>query len=82
MKDNINPDHYKQGDIECIDAIKSAVVGKDGFSGYCTGNVIKYLWRFENKNGSEDIRKGIWYMNALLKHTEQNEQNIRESKKN
>jgi hypothetical protein len=29
-----NPPHYNQGNIECIDAIKSACVGLDGYEGY------------------------------------------------
>jgi hypothetical protein len=26
------------------------------------GNVIKYLWRFEHKNGIEDLKKAEWYL--------------------
>lgn len=65
MKDAINPDHYKQGDIECIDAIVSAVVNKKGIEAYCVGNIFKYLWRYESKNGIEDINKAVWYLNKL-----------------
>lgn len=64
-KDNINPEHYKQGGIECIDAIESALVGKTGIEAFCTGNVIKYLWRYEAKNGKEDVEKAQWYLNKL-----------------
>ena len=43
MADKVNhPDHYTAGDIECIDAIKSAL-GKELFCGYLWGNAIKYL---------------------------------------
>lgn len=47
MTDNINPSNYRQGGIECIEAIKSATVGKTGIEAVCTANVIKYVWRYE-----------------------------------
>ena len=52
--DKINPKHYKDGSIECIDAIQSAMSEK-AFSGYLKGNVLKYMWRYEKKNGKEDL---------------------------
>ena len=64
--DKVNPLHYKKGDIECIDAIRAATVGKSGFEGYLVGNVIKYLWRFEDKGGVEDLKKASWYLNKLI----------------
>ena len=70
MKDNINPNHYKQGDIECIDAIESAVVGKSGPEAVQVGNILKYLWRYEEKNGIEDIKKCRWYLERLIKIVE------------
>jgi len=65
-KDVVNPQHYKNGEVECIEAIKSAVVGKDGFSGYLVGNVIKYLWRYESKGKVTDLEKSNWYLNKLI----------------
>ena len=68
LKDNVNhPSHYTQGDIECIDAIKAATVGKTGIEAACVANVIKYLWRYEAKNGVEDVRKARWYIDRLIK---------------
>lgn len=69
-KDNINPDHYKQGKVECIDALESATVNKTGIEAVCTANVIKYLWRYESKNGIEDVSKALWYLNYLKKYLE------------
>ena len=46
-----HPAHYTQGGIECIDCIKSAIVGKVGIEAFCVGNAIKYLFRYEEKNG-------------------------------
>ncbi|UNY50488.1 hypothetical protein [Salmonella phage PhiSTP1] len=70
-KDNVNhPDHYKQGCVECIDAIAAATVNKTGIEAVCVANVIKYLWRYELKNGEEDVKKAQWYLNRLVAELE------------
>jgi hypothetical protein len=69
-KDNINPSHYRNGRVECIDALESATVNKTGIEAVCTANVIKYLWRYEDKNGLEDVKKAQWYLEKLIKHLE------------
>lgn len=61
------PAHYNQSGIECIDAIAAAVKGKSGIEASLVGNVIKYLWRYELKNGVEDVRKAQWYLDRLVK---------------
>ena len=63
--DATNPKHYRKGDVECIDALKAATVGKTGIEAVCVANVIKYLWRYEEKNGVEDVEKALWYLNRL-----------------
>ena len=63
--DAINPSHYKDGDIECIDAIKSSL-GDVQFKGYLKATIIKYLWRYEKKNGVEDLRKAEWFLTKLI----------------
>lgn len=59
MTDNINhPTHYTGRNIgyECIDIAQ--------YQPFCTGNVIKYLWRYNNKGTPlEDLRKARWYAN-------------------
>ena len=50
-KENVNhPNHYNQGTMEVIEAIK----GLGYAEGFCIGNVIKYVTRYECKNGIED----------------------------
>ncbi len=61
------PAHYNQSGIECIDAIAAAVKGKSGTEAVYVANVIKYLWRYELKNGVEDCRKAQWYLDRLVK---------------
>ena len=65
-----HPSHYTQGRIECIDALKAATVSKTGIEAVCTANAIKYLWRYEEKNGIEDVKKARWYIDRLIKELE------------
>ena len=57
MTDNINhPTHYTGRNIghECI--------GITQYQTFCTGNVIKYLWRYDSKGTPlEDLQKARWY---------------------
>ena len=72
-KDNVNhPSHYTQGKVECLDALESATIGKSGIEAVCVSNIIKYLWRYEEKNGVEDVRKAQFYLNRLLATLENN----------
>lgn len=64
--DPINPNHYKQGKVECIDCIESATSNLTGFEGFCTGNAIKYLYRWKQKGGRQDLLKSRWYINRML----------------
>lgn len=59
------PKHYNQGGIECIQAIEASMT-KEQFIGYLKGNILKYMWRFEDKNGIEDLKKAQWYQNYLI----------------
>lgn len=64
--DNVeHPSHYCRGGIECIDAIEASL-GKDEFAGFLRGNIIKYVWRYKDKNGLEDLKKAQWYLNKLI----------------
>jgi hypothetical protein len=64
--DPINPNHYKRGKVECIDCIESATSSLTGFEGFCTGNAIKYLYRWKLKGGKQDLEKARYYINKLL----------------
>lgn len=73
MSDNVNhPNHYTQGGIECIEAIKAATVNLTGIEAVCTANAIKYLWRWKEKNGTEDLDKAIWYIKKLIEEESKN----------
>jgi len=65
--DSTNPSYYGFGDdavIECIDYIESHAFD------FLEGNVIKYVTRYEEKNGVEDLKKASWYLDRLIKREE------------
>lgn len=67
MSDTINqPSHYTYGGIECIQAIEAATAELNGIEAVCTGNVIKYMWRWKRKNGIEDLKKANRYIQMLI----------------
>ena len=74
-KDNVNhPDHYTQGGIECIKAIEASMP-PEGFQDYCKGNCLKYIWRWREKNGIEDLKKAQVYLNWMIESAEKEEDN-------
>lgn len=66
--DNVNnPSHYTAGGIETLDYIKAKV--KD-YPSYAAGNILKYVSRYEYKNGIEDLKKAQFYLNDLIEWME------------
>lgn len=66
-QDMVNhPSHYNHGKYECI-AVMKEVFGEESVKQFCLLNAFKYLWRSEDKNGTEDIRKACWYLDEYLK---------------
>lgn len=60
-----SPPHYKQGDVECIEAIKSATGAE--YQGYLQGNIMKYIWRYRAKGQAiNDLKKAEWYLKELI----------------
>jgi predicted transcriptional regulator len=59
-----SPSHYTNGTVECIDAIESMLT-KEEFIGFLRGNILKYQWRYKQKNGAEDLKKAQWYFDKL-----------------
>ena len=55
-----HPKHYTQG-IECWDYIVSHEMG------YLEGNIIKYITRYKDKDGLNDLLKARAYLDRLIK---------------
>ena len=68
-----HPSHYKaKNGMEVIDVIEAFTANLSGYEATHTGNVIKYICRWKEKNGLEDLRKAQWYLNRLIKNIEEN----------
>ena len=67
-----HPAHYTHGGIECIEAIRASMTA-DGFCDYCKGNILKYIWRWRDKGGVEDLRKASVYLNWLINAADEKE---------
>ena len=77
----INPAHYQKGGVECIEAIEASM-SKEAFKGFLKGNCIKYIYRYENKNGAEDLKKAEWYLLRLIALREDEETMAKETIRN
>ncbi len=62
-----NPAHYTAGGIETLDYIKAKV---SDYPSYAIGNILKYVSRYEHKNGIEDLKKAQFYLNDLIEWME------------
>ena len=68
-----HPKHYKaKNGMEVIDVIEAFTANLSGYEATHTGNVIKYICRWKEKNGLEDLMKAQWYLNRLIKNIEEN----------
>lgn len=66
-----HPNHYQsKSGLEAIDVIEAFCDGLEGVEAFCTGNAIKYLCRWQKKNGIEDLKKAEWYLQRLIRHHE------------
>lgn len=65
-----HPSHYTRGQIECIEAQKSALSPEE-YRGYLKGCAIAYLWREKHKGGADDVKKAQWFL-ARLEETYSN----------
>ena len=68
--DNVNhPAHYNTGKYESIDVMVETQ-GVDAVKNFCICNAFKYIYRHRFKNGVEDIKKAIWYLNKYVELNE------------
>ena len=62
-----HPSHYKsKNGMEVIDVIEAFTAELKGIEATDTGNVIKYICRWKNKNGIQDLEKAMWYLSHLI----------------
>lgn len=55
------PEHYTDGDIECVDASRACMT-EDEFRGGCKMQALQYIWRERLKGGDQDLQKAVWWL--------------------
>jgi hypothetical protein len=61
------PERYnKKGKLECWDVIL------DQEMDFLEGNILKYVWRYKEKNGVADLKKARVYLDKLISQVEKN----------
>ena len=63
----IDPSHYNQWKIEPIEFIMANDLG------FCEGNIIKYIMRWQMKNGVTDLKKARQYIDFIIEQEEKEE---------
>lgn len=64
----IGGNHYVK-EIQPWDAMQSWMTSME-FKGFLRGNVIKYVARYKDKNGVEDLEKAMHYLDKLIQEEE------------
>ena len=66
-----HPSHYQTDKgIEVIDVIEAFTEKLTGVVAFDIGNAIKYILRWKNKGGVEDLRKAVWYISHAIEREE------------
>lgn len=69
-----HPPHYQsETGLEVIDVIEAFTFDLQGIEAVDTANVIKYICRWSKKNGIQDLKKAMWYLNHLIERLENKE---------
>ena len=61
-----HPDHYNQNGMEVWDVIKAFTSNLSGVEAFYAGNAIKYILRWDKKNGVEDLEKAKVYIDKII----------------
>ena len=75
-----HPPHYQsETGLEVIDVIEAFTFNLKGIEATDTGNIIKYICRWKEKNGLQDLNKAKWYLEHLIAHIEKMEKENEQS---
>lgn len=67
-----NPNHYADMAIDALE-VMSVNFSNEAYMGFLEGNVLKYIMRYRNKNGLEDLIKAQRYLDILIERQEMEE---------
>lgn len=71
QKDPINPTYYDR----IFDKLIDNKFTQEQLLIVAEFNVFKYIYRWKEKNGIQDLKKARWYLNDLIKKLEKLEEN-------
>ena len=63
----VGGNHYKKMAIQPVEFILANGLG------FCEGNILKYICRWRDKNGIEDLEKAQHYLDILIENAEKYE---------
>lgn len=70
----ISPNHYvSDNGIEVFDVQEAFIHELKGMAASYWCNVVKYILRFQRKNGVEDLKKARYYLDKLIEEESDNE---------
>lgn len=61
----VKPAHYQNGEHDLLYYL-GYIIGNDEAAGFMVGNIIKYVCRYKQKNGIEDLKKAQEYLRRLI----------------
>lgn len=65
LENNCKPNYYQvDDDHDLSDLMKMGLV--TDYASFCTGNIFKYVYRYRDKNGLEDLKKARVYLDKLI----------------
>jgi len=67
--DAINPEYYRNSEMECIDAIEGLGLP------FHEAQILKYIYRWRNKGGVTDLKKALWYLHRLINKADEENEN-------
>lgn len=60
LNTQVGGSHYKNMTVQPVEFIEKNNLG------FCVGNIIKYVCRYKDKNGIEDLKKARHYIDLLI----------------
>lgn len=63
---DLKPDYYASNGKDLFDRFEDGLIPSDEIRGFYKGNIFKYITRYQNKNGIEDLQKARTYLERLI----------------
>lgn len=67
LEKKVRPDYYKKQGLQLIDVWRAKYSPAE-FEGMCKIHISKYIYRAEYKNGLEDYKKALYYLDELISY--------------